>query len=157
MERFWTLTTYALAATIAWWVGLHNAYRLLAIFQVIDIALGVLAALTKDKDGQRTFRSNIGLAGVTRRAATWLFILAVAAFEHETTPLIDTMIDTEIKSRWAEITVSQGLAYAAAFFEFTSIVENARRMGVRIPRWFIEILKKVETTLGLTAEEKEKK
>lgn len=158
MERFWTLLTYALAALVAWWAGLHNAYRLLAIFQLIDIVLGVMGALGKDAEGQRKFRSNIGLAGVTRRAATWLLILAVAALERETGPVIGTVIiRDEIPSSWDGITIAAGLAYVNAFFEFSSIAENVQRFGVKIPRWFVDILKKAEQMAGLTAEEKVKK
>lgn len=161
MERFWTLITYALAALVAWWAGLHNAYRLLAIFQGIDIALGVLGALGKDAEGKRKFRSNIGLAGITRRTAQWLLILAVAAMEKEAQPVVifavgalgDDFVPVVLKS----ITISAGLAYATAFFEFSSIVENVRGFGVQVPRWFIEILKKAEVFTGLTAEEKVKK
>lgn len=150
MERFWTLLTYAFAASVAWWAGLHNAYRLLFMFQVIDIALGILIALRKDPEGNRKFRSNIGLAGVQRRAATWLFILAVAALEQEGGAALG-MIPV-----YQGITIAQGLAFAAAFFEFASIRENVEVLGVKIPRWFIDILKKVEKTLGLSAEEKVK-
>lgn len=157
MERLWTLFSYALALIAMWWTGLHNAYRLLAIFQAIDITLGVLGALGKDAEGRRKFRSNIGLAGVTRRAATWLFILAVAALEHEVSPLIDTVIIRPNDLISQSITISIGLAFVAAYFEFSSIVENVRGFGVQIPRWFIEILKKAEHLLGLTAEDKVKK
>lgn len=145
MERLWTLLTYALALIVAWWAGLHNAYRLLVIFQAIDISLGILAALA----GKR-FRSNIGLAGVTRRAATWLFIFAVAALQNEASPVLGPVLVMD------GLTIAAGLAYVAAFFEFSSIVENAQQFGVKIPRWFIETLKKAEQTLGLTAEERQK-
>lgn len=150
MERFWTLLTYAFAASVAWWAGLHNAYRLLAIFQAIDIALGILIAVRKDPEGNRKFRSNIGLAGVQRRAATWLFILAVDALEREGGAAVG------IEPIYKRITIAQGLSFAAAFFEFASIRENAQVLGVKIPRWFTEILKKAEKTLGLSAEEKVK-
>lgn len=150
MERFWTLLTYAIAASVAWWAGLHNAYRLLAIFQIIDIALGVLIALRKDAEGNRKFRSNIGLAGIQRRAATWFFLFAVMALDHE------AGTELGINSIYAGIRVPEGLAYAFAFFEFTSIRENAIVLGVKFPRWFLDALKKAEKTLGLSAEEKVK-
>lgn len=150
-ERLWTLLSYALALIAMWWAGLHNAYRLLAIFQAIDIALGILGAIGKDEEGRRKFRSNIGLAGVTRRAATWLFIFAVGALQTEAVPMLGSV--TIIK----DVTIAVGLAYVAAFFEFSSIVENVQGFGVKIPGWFTEILKRAEQTLGLTAEDKVKK
>jgi len=148
MERFWTLLTYALTLIAAWWAGLHNAYRLLLILQFIDITLGVLAALA----GKR-FRSNIGLAGVNRRAATWLLIFAVGVWEAEAKPLLDSVVVIQDIS----ISVPAGVAYAAGFFETSSIIENVQRLGVKIPRWLIDALKKAEKAVGLTAEDREKK
>jgi toxin secretion/phage lysis holin len=154
MERFWTLLAYALALIAAWWAGLHNAYRLLAIFQAIDIALGVLAALNRKR-----FRSNIGLAGITRRAATWLLILAVAAFERETGPLLTSSLTSSLGSvpvPAQSIGIAPILAYGAALFEFSSILENCQAFGVKIPSWFTDLIRKLERTLGLSAEEKVK-
>jgi hypothetical protein len=49
--------------------------------------------------------------------------------------------------------VAEWAAVGMAFMEFTSIVENAGRLGVTVPSWLLVAMDKVKTVLGLAPRE----
>lgn len=143
MERFWTWIAYTFTAIVAWAAGLHSVFYGLLILQAIDVVTGVMVAIKT-----RTFRSAIGKAGIQRRAAAWAMILAIATFQH-CTGLLPTPGEAN------GMGVTEWTAVAMAFMEFTSIIENAGRLGVSVPSWLLSAMEKVKTVLGLTPREPE--
>ena len=73
MDRVWTWVQFAGVMLIAWWAGLHSAYRVLLVMQAVDVVSGVLAA-----GATGTLRSRIGHVGIRRKGAAWLLIMALA-------------------------------------------------------------------------------
>ncbi len=143
MDKFWTWVAYTVAASAAWLSGLHSVFYGLLILQAIDVVTGVMVAIKT-----RTFRSAIGKAGIQRRAAAWAMILAIATFQHYTGLLPEPGIKNGMG-------VAEWTAVAMAFMEFTSVIENAGRLGVSVPSWLLTAMEKAKTVLGLTPREPE--
>lgn len=97
----------------------------LVVLQCIDFALGLLRAWSR-----KTIRSSRMRAGLTSKFGTLLMIAACA--------VVDPLFPLPIM-----------LIAASAFciYEFISIVENAKKMGVRVPTRLDEALDDAEKQL----------
>lgn len=136
MERVWFWVQFSLVALVAWWAGLHSAFRVLLVMQTLDVFTGILAA-SKNK----SLRSRIGAAGITRKMAAWLLLGALGFIQGEVSTAFD----------WPETYgygVAQWSAIGLAFMEFVSITENAARLGVPLPGWLRETLSETATRFG---------
>lgn len=142
MERVWFWVQFSLVALVAWWAGLHSAFRVLLVMQTLDVFTGVLAA-----SKSRSLRSRIGAAGIKRKMAAWLLLGALAFIQGEVAGAFD----------WPETYgygVAQWSAIGLAFMEFVSITENSARLGVPLPGWLRETLSETATRFGYAYGEK---
>jgi toxin secretion/phage lysis holin len=136
MERFWFWVQFALVTLVAWWAGLHSAFRVLLVMQTLDVLTGLLAAAMNEG-----WRSRIGAAGIKRKAATWILLGALAYLQTEATALFE-FPETNGYG------VAQLSAGALAFMEFVSITENVARMGVPLPPFLRKLLAETRAKLG---------
>ena len=141
MDRFYIWVAYTVTTVVSWLAGFHDAFYALLFLQAIDIFTGVLFALRT-----KTFRSAIGKAGIQRRIATWAMILAIGTFQHYTNILPPP-------NQPGGMGAAEWAAVGMAFMEFTSIIENAKRLGVSVPSWLLLAMEKAKTTLGLEPRE----
>lgn len=139
MANFTKFVAYLVTLILAWWMGLHNAYKLLLILQGIDLAMGVWVALKS-----HTFKSSIGRAGIRRKLATWGLVGAVYALQMHAGAFGGPPETPEGYG------IAEWASMALAFMEFGSIVENARRLGVNVPPVVVVFLDKAKGVLGLT-------
>lgn len=137
LTKFWLWIAYSVSMAMLWAAGLHEVYGALLILQGLDVVLGMLVAL---KTG--TFRSAIGKAGIQRRIATWVLIMAVAVMQQRT-GILDAPTNAE------GMGASEWLTLAMTVIEFFSIMENADLLGVREPSWLLVAMDKAKTVLGL--------
>jgi toxin secretion/phage lysis holin len=106
------------AAIAGLWGGLEMAVQVLVILMGVDILTGMLAAL---REGKLSSRS--GWVGVTVRKATTLLIVSAATCAEPMLGGIDAG------------------TYVAGFYcatEFLSLIENAGRSGVPVPKFLRE-------------------
>ena len=136
LTKFWLWIAYSVSMAMLWAAGLHEVYGALLILQGLDIATGMMVALKTS-----TFRSAIGKAGIQRRIATWVLILAVAVLQQRTC-ILDAPAD-------ADMGVAEWLTLAMTVIEFFSIMENASLLGVKIPSWLLAAMDKAKAVLGL--------
>lgn len=129
MERVWVWVTFSTTLLVAWWAGLHSAFRVLLVLQALDVITGVMVA-----GKYRRLRSRIGAAGIKRKTAAWLLLAALAYMQGEVSLIIE----------WAEMDggygVAQWSAGGLALMEFISIAENVAKLGVPLPRWLRQTL-----------------
>ena len=136
MDRVWVWLQWSVLLLVAWWAGLHSAFRVLLVLQVLDVITGVLAAARA-----KSLRSRIGAAGIKRKTAAWLLIVALAYIQHELIGLVD-MPNT------GSLGVAQWSAAGLAIMEFVSISENVARMGVPLPGWLRQMLAETASKFG---------
>lgn len=141
MDRVWTWVQFAGVMLIAWWAGLHSAYRVLLVMQAVDVVSGVLAA-----GATGTLRSRIGHVGIRRKGAAWLLIMALAYIQGEAAGYM-ALPET------GGVGVAQWTAAGLAFMEFVSIVENVARMGVPLPGWLRKSLRETTGRFGYGADD----
>lgn len=141
MEKFWIWIGGLSTLLIGWFAGLHDAFWALLILQALDVFTGILVAMRK-----KTFRSAVGKAGIQRRIATWLLIIAVAVMQRYT-----MLIPSPHEA--GGMGIAEWSAVGMAFMEFASIIENASLLGVTIPSWLVQAMDKAKTVLGLTPRE----
>jgi toxin secretion/phage lysis holin len=137
MERIYTALQFALAITVAWVAGLHNAYKFLLALQILDVISGVIAA-----GKHRSLRSSIGRAGLRRKAHVWLLVLGLYLFQ---SLMSDILPQFDLAAGYGP---AEMLATGFAFMEFLSIAENAHRAGVKLPSWITRWLATTQQTLG---------
>lgn len=125
---------WAIGGTFAWLTGVHPVYVSFLVLMVFDFITGVLAAAkTGNVDSSRSRQ------GIQRKAVQVILVLA-----------------TELLYRSAQTTLNSDMGLAlpnfpagavvAGFYcahEFISILENAGRLGVFIPRPLRAALKKL--------------
>lgn len=136
MDRIWVWLQWSLLALFAWWAGLHSAFRVLLVLQALDVITGVLAAARA-----KSLRSRIGAAGIKRKTAAWILLVALAYIQHELVGLVDL-------PNTGNYGVSQWSAAGLAFMEFVSISENVARMGVPLPSWLRQMLAETASKFG---------
>lgn len=141
LAKFWTWVAWAFAMTVAWFGGLHQAFWALLILQGLDVTTGVMVAMRT-----KTFRSAIGKAGIQKRIAAWVLIGAIATMQHYVGILPPP-------PEAGDMGIAEWAAVGMAFMEFTSIVENAGRLGVALPSWLLTAMDKAKTLLGLEPRE----
>lgn len=128
MDRTETWILVALKASVAFivaiWIGLPQAVQTLLALQALDIVLGVLLAWT-----DRTLRSGAIWRGVAKKAGA-LIVIGV-------THLIDPVL---------RLNVSTVVAVYYCASESLSILENAGRLGVPLPKILTDRLEKLRDT-----------
>lgn len=136
MDRILFWVQFSAFTLVAWWAGLHSAYRLLLVLQMIDVVTGVLAA------GKRgAVRSRLGAMGIKRKSAAWFLIAALAYVQIE----LATVIDFPSTGGYG---VAQWSAAGLAFMEFVSISENVAKMGVPLPKFLRTMLAETADKFG---------
>lgn len=141
MDRVWSWVQFAVALMVAWWMGLHSAYRVLLVLQVIDVVSGVWAASRRG-----SLRSRIGQAGIRRKGAMWLLIFALAFIQGEAAGYLEL-------PQAEGVAVAEWTAMGLAFMEFVSITENVARMGVPLPGWLQRALQETSARFGYGKDE----
>lgn len=138
LDRLWLGVKFAALALFAWWAGLQSIYRVLMILQALDVLSGVLVAYRT-----RTLASSIGHAGLRRKTMIWLLILSVNLVVVELGGLIE--IPPQAIGRYGP---AEFAAAGFTFMEFVSIVENANRVGIKLPAVLVSGLAQAKKTLG---------
>jgi toxin secretion/phage lysis holin len=111
------------------WGGLNPLIQTLAVLMALDFASGFLHAF-----GSSTVSSDASFRGMAKKAMMLVLVGAASAY-NATQPL-----------------GFDAAAAVAAFFcttEFISIVENAGRLGVPIPRPLMDALSKLNGAIGV--------
>jgi toxin secretion/phage lysis holin len=116
---------WAIAAVIAFWVGLPIAIHLLLILMAFDFATGIMASAI-----QKQLDPNVGWRGLGKKCMT-LMLVAVC---HLIVNPLNIGID-----------LGAGVAFAYSANEVISIIENCARSGVPIPDILLSTLAKFKT------------
>mgnify|MGYP001607150072 CR=1 FL=1 len=117
--RRWGVGLAGLA--VGWWLGLHPAVQVLIVLMGIDLASGLLAGL-----GQ--LRSEVAFLGLRKKAIVLLLVAAAS--------LLGQMADN--------LPLGQAVAGFYAAHEGISILENATRAGLPVPRALREALARLD-------------
>lgn len=122
----WYLVTFktVIAVIIAFWLGLPEAVKTLLCLQALDILLGFFVAWSNAQ-----LRSGIAWRGMLKKAGA-LIVIGV-------TNLIDPVLKLEASTVVA-------VYYCAS--ESLSILENAGRLGVPLPKILTDRLEKLRDT-----------
>lgn len=138
MEKIWRGIQTGIAAIggacAFFWGGMDNLFIALLVFAAVDYATGVLAAIIRKK-----LNSQIGFKGIARKIFMFL-IVGVA-----------NVIDVRLIQTGSGVRTAAILFYIAN--EGVSLMENAARCGLPIPKRLKDIL----TQLHEKSEKEEEK
>lgn len=138
MEKIWRGIQAAIAAIggafAFFWGGLDNLLIALIVFAAVDYATGVLAAIIKKK-----LNSQIGFKGIAKKVFMFL-IVGIA-----------NIVDVRLIQTGSGVRTATILFYIAN--EGVSLLENAARCGLPIPKRLKDIL----TQLHEKSEKEEEK
>ena len=138
-ERFVDSLKIVVAALAATWFSAPQTFQILLVLMLLDFVAGVLAAGSRQE-----IASAVAWRGASKKAFVWIIIGAISALQSEFSDRFPLIL--------GEYTPAQVVAVGFAFGEAVSIIENAERVGVRVPflRRFLE-----ETRKRLQLEEDE--
>jgi toxin secretion/phage lysis holin len=138
MEKIWRGIQTGIAAIggvcAFFWGGLDNLFIALLVFAAVDYATGVLAAIIKKK-----LNSQIGFKGIAKKVFMFL-IVGIA-----------NIVDVRLIQTGSGVRTATILFYIAN--EGVSLLENAARCGLPIPKRLKDIL----TQLHEKSEKEEEK
>ena len=138
MEKIWRGIQTGIAAIggvcAFFWGGLDNLFIALLVFAAVDYATGVLAAIIKKK-----LNSQIGFKGIAKKVFMFL-IVGIA-----------NIVDVRLIQSGSGVRTATILFYIAN--EGVSLLENAARCGLPIPKRLKDIL----TQLHEKSEKEEEK
>lgn len=138
MEKIWRGIQTGIAAIggvcAFFWGGLDNLFIALLVFAAVDYATGVLAAIIKKK-----LNSQIGFKGIVKKVFMFL-IVGIA-----------NIVDVRLIQTGSGVRTATILFYIAN--EGVSLLENAARCGLPIPKRLKDIL----TQLHEKSEKEEEK
>ena len=109
---------------IAWLMDLPDAFRLLIVLQIADVAMGCIAARQRNE-----LRSALAWRGWSKKLAAWVIVLVVYEFQVDAVGVIGA------DAPMPDITLAAIAAIGFAVAEALSIIENAQRAGLPIPRF----------------------
>ncbi len=123
-KTFWFGVQFTAAAILAWWIGMPNAIRLLVALQIADVVMGMIAAKKRSE-----LRSALAWSGWAKKIAAWVAVFVVYRFQVDGSGVVlgGAPIDNMVLVSVAAV----GFAVA----EGISIVENAQRAGLWIPKF----------------------
>lgn len=123
-ERGWSgrlveVGPWLVAMLTAWWVNIAVLEQALIAAMGIDIASGVLVAI-----GLRQLKSDTSLKGCTKKAMILLLVVMAELLEHVAAGVAHT----------GNLPIGEAIAAYYLAHEGLSILENAARLGLPVPR-----------------------
>lgn len=136
LEQPWFLIGGGAIGILSTLVGFPRVLEMLVAMMLIDVVVGVAVAWQKGVlNSQKSFEGGVRkFVIICVVVATWLiqYMLAVIAYDHLSPYLPDVPANVPL----AEFVGSYFILYT-----FISILENAVKAGIRLPRQLVNILK----------------
>lgn len=124
VDRLLQMLKWVAGGVIAWWLALPALVQALALMQVLDVVSGfVLAGRAGDIQSRRFGE------GWRRKAMAWLLVLGVYVVERHLTG--------DFPPVFLGMTVADVTVTGFVFMEALSLVENAQRAGLPVPKFLV--------------------
>jgi len=132
-----TLGTFvSVSALLAWVLALPHAILILLVAQILDIIAGIVAAW-----GTSSVSSTVASLGVRKKVFAWIIILLVGILQFE---LVEYMPYVKVLN-YSPMEVA---ALGFVMVESMSILENADKAGLPLPKWLRKGLASAQEALN---------